>query len=139
MNKKRVPFVLATNKGKTLTPGDTYYYRRYFTLWGKKVDPCSVKGKKKTARAAAKQPSSADAQTYLKAGIGYRDAKDYQNAIQYISHALTLDPHLDGGWAQLGYCYEQVGQVAQAREAYKSALEINPADSYASQRLSVLK
>ncbi len=35
--KERQPFVLATDDGKSKTANDTYYYRRRFELWGKKV------------------------------------------------------------------------------------------------------
>ncbi len=138
VGKLRVSCIMVTRNGKALTDNDTYYYRRLFALWGKKVKQSDIKRSKKAAGQTG-QDDSAAAQAYFKSGIDYLRAGEFANAIQHIRHALSKDENIDGAWTQLGYCYEETGQMPQAIKAYEKALAMNPNDSYARQHLSALQ
>ena len=66
------------------------------------------------------------AEAYHQCAIAHYLQGNYDQAIADCEHTLTLVPIHFGAMAQLGHCRMQQGQWAQALEAYRSALRINP-------------
>lgn len=66
------------------------------------------------------------ASTLLSKGMDYGSKKDYQNAIRFIKPATELDPENAAIWDNLGGAYYMTGDMADAKNAFGKALEINP-------------
>jgi tetratricopeptide (TPR) repeat protein len=60
-------------------------------------------------------------------------------AEKYIEQAIVLRPEAKGAYQWLGCIYEQAGRPAEASEAYRRVLEINPEDKTAMQFFSKRK
>jgi serine/threonine protein kinase/Flp pilus assembly protein TadD len=65
-------------------------------------------------------------------GMTYRDAGQYDPAVQEFRRALQLEPKNYQAYTELGYTYEKAEKLDEAENAYKSALKLRPfyADAY---------
>lgn len=70
-------------------------------------------------------------------GISFREIQEYTQAVKWLKEALAsgsppcLYSHLTGtesflAYYQLGLCYERLGELNQAQEAYLASLQANP-------------
>lgn len=74
----------------------------------------------------AKTNRSAD--SYLLAGATLLDMNDFQSARRDLESALRLNPELPGIYTLVGKARDNVGDIPQAEEAFRKALDINPND-----------
>jgi tetratricopeptide (TPR) repeat protein len=89
--------------------------------------------------AAVSAPAQApDPDAYYRAGLDFRQKGDCAQAVSYLGYALQLKPGLPGAWTSIAYCQEVLGRPAEARDAYAKALQADPNDAYARQRLEAL-
>ncbi|HBW38560.1 glycosyltransferase family 2 protein [Desulfosporosinus sp. BICA1-9] len=74
-------------------------------------------------------------------GLLFEEKEEYPIALKWLDHAITcgnppaLFNHLTGSesflaYYHLGFCYEQIGKIPEAREAYETALKLNPSYPY---------
>ncbi|EGW41171.1 glycosyltransferase family 2 protein [Desulfosporosinus sp. OT] len=74
-------------------------------------------------------------------GLLLEEKEEYHVALKWFNHAINcgkppaLFSHLTGSesflaYYHLGFCYEKVGETFEAREAYETALELNPRFPY---------
>lgn len=61
----------------------------------------------------------------------YEDSKQYEKAIEYYLHCLTLNPYHDFATAHIGSCYDELNQIDDAIKFYKKAIDLNPHNIYA--------
>ncbi len=67
------------------------------------------------------------ADAHWELGSLYLAQGQWDNAIQVLEACLSLNPHnRDEVLANLGFCYSQKGNQAQARLLYQQSLELNP-------------
>lgn len=59
----------------------------------------------------------------------YYQARQYDSAIQEYNAALARNPNNDKAYQGLGNCYYAKGDKAQAVDAYKRSLQINPSNT----------
>jgi tetratricopeptide (TPR) repeat protein len=62
----------------------------------------------------------------------------WDEAIELLHRALSSDPTLPCGWANLGVTYSQSGKLALAEQSYKKSLELRPDDQSVMSNLSSL-
>ncbi len=71
--------------------------------------------------------NSRAADAHWELGSLYLAQGQWENAIQVLEACLSLNPHnRDEVLANLGFCYSQKGNQAQARLLYQQSLELNP-------------
>jgi tetratricopeptide (TPR) repeat protein len=70
----------------------------------------------------------AAAQWYV-AGNRYYAQKQYDQAIQYFSQSLKLDPRQAAAYQMLGNCFYAKGNMGGALQYYRYALQLNPANA----------
>jgi len=65
-------------------------------------------------------------------GAVYRDAGQYDQAVQEFRRAIGLEPKYYRAYMELGYTYEKLEKLPEAESAYKSAQKLRPryADVY---------
>lgn len=74
-------------------------------------------------------------------GLLFEEKEEYPIALKWFAHAITcgnppaLFNHLTGSESFLafyhsGFCYERIGKNSEAREAYETALKLNPSYPY---------
>ena len=71
------------------------------------------------ALAIAEEMSPEDADLYYLRGRIYNSMKRYQEAVQQLQHAISLQPTFSGAYYQLGLAYQQLGQPNLAREQFE--------------------
>ncbi|MEO8159839.1 MAG: tetratricopeptide repeat protein [Arenimonas sp.] len=54
-----------------------------------------------------------------------------EQGLEVLRRAVVADPLSENVWAALGRCLEAAGQIAEAKQAYARALEINPQQNWA--------
>src|SRR5690349_21262558 len=79
-------------------------------------------------------PAYADRHSDAKAQVefGMEVAKKglWKEAVVHWKKAISIDPAYAAAWNDLGIAYEQLGQFAEAREAYEKAVTLDPGSSY---------
>lgn len=71
--------------------------------------------------------NSRAADAHWELGNIYLAQSQWDNAVQILEACLSLNPHnRDEVLANLGFCYSQKGNQAQARLLYQQSLELNP-------------
>jgi eukaryotic-like serine/threonine-protein kinase len=65
-------------------------------------------------------------QVYVTLGMVQTGAGNYNEAIQDIQKALTLDPINADAYRELAKTYQQMGRVNDAESAYKNAIAVRP-------------
>lgn len=73
-------------------------------------------------RAVADAPDNPWAHRNL-AGVRQREGK-FETAIDHLRSAVALNPRDERSWAGLGQALEETGEIAEADEAYKRAIEL---------------
>jgi Flp pilus assembly protein TadD len=71
-----------------------------------------------------------DAKAQVEFGIEVARRGLWQEALYRWKRAINLDPTYAPAWNNLGIAYEHEGQFDQAREAYETALDLDP-DNFA--------
>jgi tetratricopeptide (TPR) repeat protein len=79
-------------------------------------------------------PTLAEALSAL--GMAYRGRKELENAREYLSRAVTLDPRESAHLNNYGVVLAESGMLPEARAQWKRVLEINPQDATARANLS---
>jgi tetratricopeptide (TPR) repeat protein len=64
--------------------------------------------------------------TLYNLGVGFYNAGQPAEAIQYWEKAVTLDPKLSDAWLQLGFAYYSVQNKDKAKEALQKVIELEP-------------
>lgn len=59
-------------------------------------------------------------------GEVYRKSNRAQEAIAVLTQLTNAQSQHQQGWLSLGQCYEQIGNIAEARAKYQRAAEIAP-------------
>jgi tetratricopeptide (TPR) repeat protein len=68
--------------------------------------------------------------------IHTKDLKLMQEGLRYFNLAIEDDPKEPRGYYGRGFCYETLGNVANAQSDYKMALTLNPQYTFAAEGLS---
>jgi len=88
------------------------------------------------ARQALQQDSSNE--EYIETvGFVYFHTKDYRTALGYFKRAVAAGG-ASSAWELLGDTHHELGNVAEAQDAYSKALESNPANPYLQQKLQMI-
>ena len=62
-------------------------------------------------------------------GVAYLEQGQLEVAMQKLQHAVKLDPSLPDAHNALAFLYSRVGEVALARDEYRTALRLDPDSS----------
>ncbi|MEJ7610212.1 MAG: tetratricopeptide repeat protein [Ferruginibacter sp.] len=65
-------------------------------------------------------------EAYLEKGLALYQLKKYNDAVNVLTKAVTLQNNFDRGYYYLGQCYEKLNRKADAAEAYRKALLYDP-------------
>jgi tetratricopeptide (TPR) repeat protein len=92
-----------------------------------------VTGAKRTEWVRTRKLSDAEAQAqyYNNHGADALVTDDLARAYAYLVKAIRIAPDTSYIWSNLGVVYNRNGQLEYAKQAYYTALEINPAESVA--------
>jgi tetratricopeptide (TPR) repeat protein len=92
-----------------------------------------VTGAKRTewVRIRRLSDAEAEAQYYNNHGADALVKNDLARAFAYLVKAIRTAPDTSYIWSNLGVVYKRNGQLEDARQAYYTALEINPAETVA--------
>lgn len=64
---------------------------------------------------------------YIMVGCSYRENYEYKKAIPYFEKALEVNNIYTGlAYAELGFCYEMLGNLKKTEDCYKKSIEVNP-------------
>ena len=64
---------------------------------------------------------------YIMIGCNYRENLEYKKAIPYFEKAIEVNNIYTGlAYAELGFCYEMLGNLKKTEDCYKKSIEINP-------------
>ena len=88
------------------------------------------------SRSAALSYTATD---YNNAGLQLYNSKSYDQAIQYFSAALSLDPNNTTALQGRANCYYSQGQYSQALADYQKVQALNPSDAQLSQFVQALQ
>jgi tetratricopeptide (TPR) repeat protein len=66
------------------------------------------------------------AEAYNQRAIAYYLQEKYEESILDCQRSVERMPCHFGAWAGMGHCQAHLGHLAEARESYEKALEINP-------------
>jgi tetratricopeptide (TPR) repeat protein len=83
-----------------------------------------------------KNPKSGLANEVL--GTAYFLNKQQENAVTSLKKAIALEPRQSGALTKLGIIDMESGNLAEAEKLLLQAIEVNPADRFAHQRLGLL-
>lgn len=76
---------------------------------------------------------------YYNAGLQLYNAKNYPQATQYFTAALSLDPNNAAALQGRANCYYAQGQYQQALTDYQKVLSLNPSNAQLSQFVQALQ
>jgi Flp pilus assembly protein TadD len=82
--------------------------------------------------------AEAEAQYYNNLGADALVKKDLARAFTYLVKAIRIAPDTSYIWSNLGVVYKRNGQLEDAKQAYRTALEINPAETVALNNLHAI-
>jgi len=82
--------------------------------------------------------AEAEAQFYNNHGADALIEKDLARAFAYLEKAIRIAPDTSYIWSNLGVVYNRNGQVEDAKQAYHTALDINPAETVALNNLQTI-
>jgi len=88
---------------------------------------------------AASPAAKAEAKRLYKEGVKYGLAGLYPQAIQILERAVKLDPQLGDAHFALGHAYFDNKQWKNAVESFERAVELNPKDREARDRLTLAR
>ena len=64
---------------------------------------------------------------YIMVGCNYRENLEYKKAIPYFEKAIEVNDVYTGlAYAEVGFCYEMLGNLKKTEDCYKKSIEINP-------------
>jgi polysaccharide export outer membrane protein len=92
-----------------------------------------------TDRAAASPEARAEAKRLYKEGVKYGLAGLYPQAIAILQRSVKLDPQFADAHFALGHAYFDLKQWRNAVESLKAAVELNPKDQEARDRLGLAR
>jgi polysaccharide biosynthesis/export protein len=90
-------------------------------------------------RAPASPEAKAEAKRLYKEGTKYGLAGLYPQAIEILQRSIKLDPQFADAHFALGHAYFDLKQWRNAVESFKTALELNPKDQEARDRLGLAR
>ena len=90
-------------------------------------------------RAAASPEAKAEAKRLYKEGVKYGLAGLYPQAIAILQRSVKLDPQFADAHYALGHAYFDLKQWRNAVESFKTAVELNPKDQEARDRLGLAR
>jgi polysaccharide biosynthesis/export protein len=90
-------------------------------------------------RAPASAEAKAEAKRLYKEGVKYGLAGLYPQAIEILQRSVKLDPQLADAHFALGHAYFDLKQWRNAVESFKTAVELNPKDQEARDRLGLAR
>ncbi|MDD5703581.1 MAG: O-antigen ligase family protein, partial [Dehalococcoidales bacterium] len=105
----------------------------YREMAGKSNKQLKTKAIKEYKKILEYDPNNADA--HFNIAVGCFDIKNYNSAISYWRKTVNLDPKDEQAYIGLGESYKIQGQQKKAKEAFESALRINPYNTYIKKRL----
>jgi hypothetical protein len=79
--------------------------------------------------AAPAAGTAPQATQYLNAANQLMGQKDYATAARYYQAAAQVDPNSSAAYQGLGTCHYYQGQNAEAKAAFRKALELNPSNT----------
>jgi tetratricopeptide (TPR) repeat protein len=137
--------IKAAERAVQLKPDSAEYYRVLGTLYGQAVTDLSTglrygpKAKLAINKAVEKAPKSAS--VYVARGVGnlYLPAMmggGPKPAIEDFKKAIQLDPRNAEAYLWLGVSLHKDNRIAEARQAFAKALELNPKRVWAQQQLA---
>ena len=99
-----------------------------------------VTGAKRTewVRIRKLSDAEAEAQYYNNHGADALVESDLARAFAYLVKAIRIAPDTSYIWSNLGVVYSRNGQLEDAKQAYHTALKINPAESVALNNLHAI-
>jgi len=128
------------NKAEKLNPYQTQIYfsrgNLYREIAGKSNQQLLKKAIEEYKKILKYDPNNADA--HFNIAIGYFNIQNYDFAISYWKKTVNLDPKDEQAYIGLGESYKIKGQQKKAREAFETALRINPYNTYVKDRLQEL-
>lgn len=92
----------------------------------------------KLVRKDMEKESQPDATQYAQAGISYFNQNDFENAIQYLNYAVSLDPNNASAWQYLGSALYSSGRTAECVAAYENYVRLS-GDNQIAQWLEQIK
>jgi polysaccharide biosynthesis/export protein len=92
-----------------------------------------------TDRAPASPEAKAEAKRLYKEGVKYGLAGLYPQAVVILQRSVKLDPQLADAHFALGHAYFDLKQWRNAVESLKAAVELNPKDQEARDRLGLAR
>ena len=92
-----------------------------------------------TDRAPASPEAKAEAKRLYKEGVKYGQAGLYPQAVTILQRSVKLDPQLADAHFALGHAYFDLKQWRNAVESFKTAIELNPKDQEARDRLGLAR
>ena len=82
--------------------------------------------------------AEAEAQYYNNHGADALVKNDLATAFTYLLKAIRIAPDTSYIWSNLGVVYKRNGQLEDAKQVYRTALEINPAETVALNNLHAI-
>lgn len=99
--------------------------------WSQYVVDVSGRGRAKWERIRKISDAEAEAQFYNNHGADALVKKDLARAYANLVKALQIAPDTSYIWSNLGVVYSRNGQPEDAKQAYRTALKINPSENVA--------
>lgn len=91
------------------------------------------------ATAPASPEAKAEAKRLYKEGVKYGQAGLYPQAVTILQRSVKLDPQFADAHFALGHAYFDLKQWRNAVESFKAAIELNPKDQEARDRLGLAR
>ncbi len=76
---------------------------------------------------------------YSNIGMCYMDQNRFFEAIGYFQSSINSDPKFSTAYNNLGYAFEMSGDKQKAKENYEKALQLDPGNQLAKQRLENIR
>ena len=92
-----------------------------------------------TERTPASPEAKAEAKRLYKEGVKYGQAGLYSQAVTILQRSVKLDPQFADAHFALGHAYFDLKQWRNAVDSFKAAIELNPKDQEARDRLGLAR